>query len=261
MSITERWLRPGRTEARDVRVDLFLLIAFGLVVIATGIGFRDPWPADEPRFALIVRDMAASGQWLIPTVGGDLYADKPPLFFWIVGAFFVATGSMRFALLLPGLLAGLGSAVLVYDLARRLWDRTTGLMAGLALLATLQFVWQARQGQIDATLCFFTTLGLYGLLRHLLLGPAWGWYAVGWAAAGLGVITKGVGFLPLLVLIPYGVARIAGWIAPGEAIDTAVRGVVAMVAGSCCDACGSLDLAHPDAAGHAEQSRARGLSR
>ena len=216
MSITERWLRPGRTEARDVRVDLFLLIAFGLVVIATGIGFRDPWPADEPRFALIVRDMAASGQWLVPTVGGDLYADKPPLFFWIVGAFFVATGSMRFALLLPGLLAGLGSAVLVYDLARRLWDRTTGLMAGLALLATVQFVWQARQGQIDATLCFFTTLGLYGLLRHLLLGPAWGWYVAGWTAAGFGVITKGVGFLPLLVLIPYGVAGALGWVLRGR---------------------------------------------
>ena len=29
-------------------------------LIATGIGLRDPWPADEPRFALIARDMVAT---------------------------------------------------------------------------------------------------------------------------------------------------------------------------------------------------------
>jgi 4-amino-4-deoxy-L-arabinose transferase-like glycosyltransferase len=87
-----------------------------------------------------------------------------------------------------------------------------GFAAGLALLATLQFVWQMRQGQIDATLCFLTTLGIYGLLRHLLLGPSWGWYCIGWAASGLGIITKGVGFLPILLLIPYALVRAAGWI-------------------------------------------------
>jgi 4-amino-4-deoxy-L-arabinose transferase-like glycosyltransferase len=62
-----------------------------------------------------------------------------------------------------------------------------------------------------------TTLSLYGLLRHLLLGPAWGWYAFGGLAAGLGVITKGVGFLPLLVLAPYALLALRGW-------SVAVRG-------------------------------------
>jgi 4-amino-4-deoxy-L-arabinose transferase-like glycosyltransferase len=52
---------------------------------------------------------------------------------------------------------------------------------------------------------------LYGLLRHLLFGPQWRWYVVGWAAAGFGVITKGVGFLPLLILIPYAVLRSPPW--------------------------------------------------
>ena len=54
---------------------------------------------------------------------------------------------------------------------------------------------------------FLDVLSLYGLLRHLLLGPAWRWYTIGWAAAGFGVITKGVGFLPLLVLIPFAMLR------------------------------------------------------
>ena len=50
-----------------------------------------------------------------------------------------------------------------------------------------------RGAQIDPTLCFLTTLSLYALLRHLLLGPAWRWYFVGGFAAGLGIFTKGVG--------------------------------------------------------------------
>ncbi len=195
---------------RAVRIDLLWLIGLALLLIATGIGLRDPWPADEPRFALVARDMVATHQWLIPYVGGDIYADKPPFFFWLIAGGLSLTGSLRLSFLLPSLLAGIGCVILIYDLARRLWTREAGLGAALALLFCVQFVWQARQAQIDATLCFFTTLGLYGLLRHCLLGPDWKWYAIGWAAAGFGIITKGVGFLPLLVLIPYALTR-KGW--------------------------------------------------
>ena len=155
--------------------------------------------------------MVATGDWLLPRVGGDIYADKPPLFFWIMGVFAWLTGSLRVAFLIPSLLATVGSVLLIYDLARRMWNRETGLAAGFALLLTLQFVWQGRQAQIDATLCFWCVLSLYGLLRHLLLGPAWGQFAIGCAAAGFGVITKGVGFLPLLILIPFAFLRGERW--------------------------------------------------
>jgi 4-amino-4-deoxy-L-arabinose transferase-like glycosyltransferase len=191
--------------------DLLWLFALALLLIATGIGLRDPWPPDEPRFALVARDMVATGDWLLPRVGGQPYADKPPLFFWLVAAGVEATHSLRIAFLLPSFLAAFGCIALVYDLGRRLWNREAGLAGALALLFTVQFVWQARQAQIDATLCFWTTLSLYGLLRHVLLGPSWRWYTIGWAAAGLGVITKGVGFLPLLILVPFAMLRDPRW--------------------------------------------------
>lgn len=210
-SWTQRLFRSGSDTAHDVRRDYFWLLGLGLLLIATGIGLRDPWPADEPRFALVVRDMVATGEWLLPRVGGDVYADKPPLFFWLMGLALLATGSLRVAFLLPSVLSGLACLVMLYDLARRLWSRETGLAAALALLLTVQFVWQARQAQIDATLLFWCVLSLYGLLRHLLTGPAWAWYAVGWAASGFGVITKGVGFLPLLILIPFALMRDSRW--------------------------------------------------
>ncbi len=196
----------------------------------TGLGLRDPWPPDEPRFALVAQDMLRTGDWLIPRVGGDLYADKPPLFFWLIAAATSLTGSLRIGFLLPSLLAGLGTMLLTYDLLRRVRGREVGLAAAFVLLLTFQFVWQARQAQIDAVLCFFTTLGLYGLLRHHCLGPARGWYLVGWAAAGLGVITKGVGFLPLLALVPFVLLARRGWPAAVKRVGSlGVVGVAAML--------------------------------
>ena len=195
----------------EYRRNLGYLLLVALMMLAAGMGLRDPWPADEPRFALIARDMADSGDWLFPRVGGVIYPDKPPLFFWLVAAFYKLTGSLRVAFLLPGVLAGIGTVWLVTDLARRLWDPKTAIWCGATLLAIVQFPLQMKSGQIDGLLCLWTTLGLYGFSRHLLMGPDWRWYAIGGIAAGLGVITKGVGFLPYLLFIPFAYGAVRRW--------------------------------------------------
>jgi len=200
----------ARSEAWK-RSDLLWIALVVLVFIASGFGLRDPWPADEPRFAAIARDMVASGDWLFPRVGGDLYQDKPPLYFWLLAGALALTGSVRWSFLLPSLAAACGTLALVYDIVRRMAGRGAALAAALLLASTIQFVMATRSAQIDATLCLLTTLSLYGLLRHLLFGPAWGWYALAGLAAGLGVITKGVGFLPLLALLPYAWLRRRGF--------------------------------------------------
>jgi 4-amino-4-deoxy-L-arabinose transferase-like glycosyltransferase len=193
------------------RSDLLWIAAAALLLVATGIGFRDPWPADEPRFALVARDMLHFGDWLFPRVGGDLYQDKPPFYFWLLAASYGLMGSLRWAFLLPSLLASFGTLLLVYDLGRRIAGRNAAFLATLTLVGTVQFLTTSRSAQIDATLTFLTTLSLYGLLRHLLYGPNWKCYFLGGFAAGLGVITKGVGFLPLLIFIPYAYMRRANW--------------------------------------------------
>ena len=187
--------------------------AAAILTLAAGLGLRDPWAPDEPRYALIAAEMLQSGDWSVTRLGGVIYAQKPPVYFWLLAAAQGLAG-LRPGFLLPSLLAGLGTLALVWDLARRLWSRETAWWAALGLLACLQFTMQARSAQIDAVLCFFTTLSLYGLLRHLLQGPDWRWFSLGCLAAGVGVMTKGVGFLPLLVLLPWAGMRGAGWNVP-----------------------------------------------
>ena len=237
-------LRPGRSAPGDVRRDVLWLVFAGLVLFAVGLGLRDPWPADEPRFALIGRDMVATGQWLFPRVGGDLYQDKPPVFFWAIASGYWLTDSLRIAFLLPSLLAGIGTVLLVYDLARRVWSRDVGLAAGLLLVCSVQIVVQARAAQIDMLLTFFTTAALYGICRHLFTGPDWRAYALGGFAAGIGVITKGTGFLPLLLVLPFLALRRQGfsglwagaggarwWLAPAAALAGIALWFVPMILG------------------------------
>ena len=194
-----------------LRSDLLWLALAVVVLVGTGIGLRMPWPADEPRFALLARDMVASGDWLFPRVGGDLYPDKPPLYFWLLSVGYWLTGSIRASFLIPSFLAACTVVGLIYDLGRRLFGRAAGLASALTLAFSIQFVLTMRGAQIDPTLCALTTLSCYGFLRHMLLGPAWHWCFVGAFAAGLGVWTKGVGFLPLLLLIPYAILRWRGF--------------------------------------------------
>ncbi len=220
-------IRPGgASAASDVfglsrqNFELLLLCVFAALLIFIGLGARSPWPADEPRFALIAEEMWHSGQWLFPMRGGELYPDKPPVFMWSIAALYGLTGSIKIAFLLPSALCSMVTMLAVYDLGRRFWSHTIGLWAAGSLLVTLQFVIQAKTAQIDAMVCCWITLACYGLLRHLLSGPSWFWYGFAGFFMGLGIITKGVGFLPILMLIPYVVLRMyapqsseirAGW--------------------------------------------------
>lgn len=197
-----------RLDSEDYYQVLWPLLLISLLLLLIGIGFRSPWPADEPRFVEVAREMVATGQWLFPTRGGEYYPDKPPVFMWAIALCYQLSGSLTLAFLLPNALCGLVTLWLVYDLGARLWNVRIARNAVLLLLIVPQFLMQAKSAQIDAMVMCWITIGCYGLLRHFMLGPQWQWYFIGWAFMGLGIITKGVGFLPLLLLIPIGLYAI-----------------------------------------------------
>ncbi|MDO7899398.1 ArnT family glycosyltransferase [Pseudomonas citrulli] len=180
-------------------------------MVGAGLGWRQPMNVDEERFLGVALEMLQNGSWFIPHRAGEIYADKPPLFMWTVAVFVQLTHWPKVALYLPALLASAVTTACLYDLGCRLWGRRIGVTAALLFLATYQTYSILRTGQIDGFLALWTVLGLYGLCRHLLLGPAWGWYYLACGAMGLGIISKGVGFLPALMLLPYAYAVRKGW--------------------------------------------------
>ena len=152
--------------------------------------------------------MVDSGNWFFPTRAQQLYPDKPPIFMWFIGIFYWLFGSLKIAFLLPSALSGLLTVFLVYDLGKKLWSTQIGFIAGLLLTFSLQFMLQAKTAQIDAMVGAWITVGCYGLLRFTLYDGKWRWYFLACFFMGVGVITKGVGFLPVLMLLPYGLMQL-----------------------------------------------------
>ncbi|WP_105902255.1 ArnT family glycosyltransferase [Vibrio gangliei] len=186
----------------DYYQTLFFLLIIAAVIIFAGVGLRDPWPADEPRFVEVAREMVQTGNWFFPMRGGELYPDKPPVFMWSMAAFYWLTGSLKATFMLPNAIVSLIALVCCYDISAKLWNVKTARNVGLMLLIAPQFIIQAKAAQIDAMVAAWITIAMYGLLRHFFVKASWTWYCVAWAFMGLGIITKGVGFLPALLLIP-----------------------------------------------------------
>ncbi|MEP7097688.1 MAG: glycosyltransferase family 39 protein [Dokdonella sp.] len=199
------------SDATSERRTFWLFMLFALVLLGTGIGLRDPWPSDEPRYALAAQQMVESGDWLFPHRGHELYSDKPPMLFWMQAASYEVVHNWRIAFLLPSLLAGLLTLGLTWDLARRFWNPRAGLYAAIAVLFAFEFMYQTKRAQIDPLIMGWITLANWGLLLHFLRGPNWRAFWLGCFAAGLGVISKGVGVLALLMFVPYLFARGLGW--------------------------------------------------
>ncbi|PTU00554.1 glycosyl transferase, partial [Pseudomonas sp. HMWF031] len=178
------------------------LFFFACALIFVGLGFRDAWPPDEPRFALVAKEMVNSGQWLVPMRGGEIYPDKPPVFMWCIAFFYLITGSLKVAMLLPNAIASLVTLGLTYNLSLRLASEKAAMLSMLVLLLSPQFLIQAKFAQIDALVACFIWIGVYGFIQHFYVRVSWRWYFTAWFFMGLGIITKGVGFLPILLFIP-----------------------------------------------------------
>ena len=72
-----------------VRVAALVVSSYFLYFDATGQrGLVGP---DEPRYASIAHEMAASGDWVTPRLAGEPWFEKPSLLYW-VGAVFDSLG-------------------------------------------------------------------------------------------------------------------------------------------------------------------------
>jgi 4-amino-4-deoxy-L-arabinose transferase-like glycosyltransferase len=110
--------------------------------------------------------------------GGSVSVDKPPLGLWFqaISAYFLGFNGL--SVLLPQIIAGVLSVVVVYYLVKRSFGPVAGLLAALALAITPVAVATDRNNTIDSTLILVLLLAAWafikateqGRLRFLLLG-------------------------------------------------------------------------------------------
>jgi 4-amino-4-deoxy-L-arabinose transferase-like glycosyltransferase len=225
-------LSAGAADRRSVRRDLILLALLAAAILLPGTAARDLWNPNEPIYGLAAREMAERGDWLVPTVQGKEFGEKPILWFWIARAAGLLVGEVDgLAVRLPSALAAgfivLGAYLLVLPYSGR--DRAwwTGLLAA----TTFMVFWGGRTAQMDI-LVAATTLGVVLSVSRAVDGAggsrAWVWAGV---AAGLGFLAKGpVGWIvPGLVVFAWLASerRLRALLVPGTAVAAGVAIVVA----------------------------------
>lgn len=147
-------------------VHLTILLTGAVLLFVLQLGGYDLWPADEPRFGQVAREMMAGGDYLVPHVNGQPYLEKPPLLFWAMALCSMPAGDVtEFTARFPSALSGVIVVLLTYLLAARLLGSRVAFWAGVVLLTGSRFWWQARTAQIDMLLTACLTGTLYCLWR------------------------------------------------------------------------------------------------
>ena len=133
-----------------MRSTCLALLLLAAVVTGLGIGARDFWPPDEARYGRVVTEMLDRGELAVPHLNGEVYHDKPPAYFWVVGIVSVFTGRVDEATTrLPSAFGACLIVLLVTGFAGRAAGARVGALSGLTLLSTWFFVWKARYAQLD----------------------------------------------------------------------------------------------------------------
>jgi 4-amino-4-deoxy-L-arabinose transferase-like glycosyltransferase len=131
----------------DQRPSAAARISWAILIVATlyvcyfshlgAIGFVGP---DEPRYAWIARDMAASGDWVTPRLYGKPWFEKPVLYYWGAATCFKLFGVSEAAARLPSAISALLATLALAWLALRLYGVETARWLLLLLPTTVGMI-------------------------------------------------------------------------------------------------------------------------
>ncbi|HEY2786107.1 MAG TPA: glycosyltransferase family 39 protein [Fimbriiglobus sp.] len=187
------------------RVGHYLLLAAVVVAVTQpGLGAPALFDDDEGVNAEAAREMGEVGTWIVPTFNYELRTAKPVLLYWLQRASYSAFGVSEWAARFPATILALGTVLLVYELARKMFGAAVGVQAGIVLASAVTFCQLAHAATPDAPLIFFSVLTLY-LFWVGFDRTGWASLVPAAAACGFAVLTKGpVGLaMPGLVVATY----------------------------------------------------------
>ncbi len=169
---------------------LWLLFA-ALFIFLGSRGLNEP---DEGRYAELGREMADGGSWLVPHLNGFEHFQKPPLIYWFTAICLKVFGHNEWAARMPSALSACGILLLTMAIARKFWGEERARIAGIVLVATVEFFVLARLLTPDMLMCFFITAAITALVYE----RRWLFFIM----MGLGFLTKG----PMALVVPLSAA-------------------------------------------------------
>lgn len=131
------------------------LLAMVATYLLPGLIGHDPWKQDETYIFGIIHHLIESGDWIVPTMAGEPFMEKPPLYYWVAALF--AQGLSPWLALHDGARLATGFFMMLTCIAsgwtaRQWWGRGYGRFAVLALLGCLGLVLHGHMMLTDVPL-------------------------------------------------------------------------------------------------------------
>ena len=202
----QRTLTPAltSTEARRISNDHLLgWIGVPVIVILSAIlrfANLESIGLANHYYTAAVTSMLQSGHnffFVAAEPGGSVSVDKPPLGLWIQAIFAYFLGVSGFSVVLPEILAGIFSVIVLYHLVRRSFGTMAGLLAALVLAITPIVIATDRNNTMDSTLILTLLLAAWAFIKATETKKI-GYLLLGAALVGIGFNIKMLeAFLPL----------------------------------------------------------------
>ena len=190
-----------------IALPILVLLAFAAPLVVR-YPLLDP---AEGLHASISQEMAESGDWTHPHLLGEAFLDKPILFFWCQAASLQCFGMNESAARLPGLLFGALGVISTVLLGGRMFDKATGILAGMFYATLILPAAMAQSGAHDIALLPWVNLALlfYWEIEHgKSLRREKGRLLLVGVALGIACLTKGLVGIAVVGTV-YGVYLIA----------------------------------------------------
>ncbi len=204
--------QPAKLEAAApprsrLRTDWLLLAGFCGFLFFFGLAYFGLIGADEPRYAQVAREMLARHDWITPTLAGQPWLEKPPLYYWQAILAYSVFGVSDWAARLPSALDATLMVLAIYFFLRRLRPglHLDGALMTASAAATIGF---ARAASTDMPLAAALTIAL-------LAWYAWfetesrQYLAAFYLCLAFGTLAKGpvAPFLAALIIILFAFAK------------------------------------------------------
>src|SRR3990167_10418984 len=183
---------------------LFLSISLGCLFFIL-LGTRPLFVPDEGRYAEIIREMIASGNYITPHLNGIKYFEKPNLYYWLGSLAVYFNGLNLWSIRSVNAFLAILGCLFTYWVASRCYDRQTGLLAAFILGTSSLYFVMAHMISLDLTISVFIAISLYAFLLAYLESmniKRKNYLFIAAASAAFAVLTKGlIGIIfPLLII-------------------------------------------------------------
>jgi 4-amino-4-deoxy-L-arabinose transferase-like glycosyltransferase len=123
---------------------------------------------DEGTRAIVALEMMIRENFITPTINGEFYYNKPPLFNWILVAFYSVFGINEFVLRLPTVISLIGFGFTVYLFVSRELGKKAGIITAFMFVTAGRLLfWESLLGYIDTTFSWVVYSGI--MFIHLFL--------------------------------------------------------------------------------------------